>query len=203
MDKIALFDLDGCLADFDMGLYLGLLRISSKEERLWLAKYSNENGYAFRTLEKTSYWNERMKLIKAQSGWWRNLERIEIGFEILREAQRIGFEINILTKASRNHTASWSEKIEWVKNQPELRDVDIHVVMNKGLVYGTFLYDDFDDYMTKWLEHRPRGLGIMPPQCKKLDHPNVIRWTGRNFEEITEAMQIAYNRKENQPLELV
>ncbi|MGD1065503.1 MAG: hypothetical protein ABR975_01660 [Vulcanimicrobiaceae bacterium] len=91
---------------------------------------------------------------------------------------------------------AWTEKVEWCKEQPELVTADIHLTMNKGLVYGTFLYDDYPVYMDLWLANRPRGLGVMltTPDNAPYAHPNVVKWDGTNLEEVQRAMQIAYDR---------
>jgi hypothetical protein len=94
------------------------------------------------------------------------------------------------------------EKVQWCEKQPELAEADIHLTMNKGLVYGKLLFDDFPDYMTKWLRHRPRGLGIMPVTAYNgaYSQPNVVKYDGTNVEAVVTAMQIAYDREEKEPL---
>lgn len=196
-EKIALFDLDGSLADFDgaMRRDLRLMRFPGEPE---IADDTNLHD-----LEKrSSYIKERMECIKSKLGWWRELPRIESGFAIVREAQRIGYHIDILTKAPRTKSQAWMEKVQWCETQPELANADVHLTMNKGLVYGRLLFDDFEDYMTDWLRHRPRGLGIMPvtPYNGGFSHPNVVKYNGTNFSAVVSAMQAAYDREEREPL---
>jgi 5'-nucleotidase len=76
--------------------------------------------------------------------------------------------------------------------------------MNKSLVYGTFLYDDYLPYMEAWLKHRPRGLGIMPVTRSNRDfrHPQVVKWDGTNFDEVKRALTAAYARGSREPLVL-
>jgi hypothetical protein len=148
------------------------------------------------------YIKARMDFIKSKRGWWRELARIEPGFAIVRKAQSIGYHIDILTKASPQRVHAWMEKVEWCKDQPELAEADIHLTMNKGLVYGRLLFDDYEDYMTSWLQHRPRGLGIMPVTLYNRDYsrPNVVKYDGTNVDAVVTAMQIAYDREEKEPL---
>jgi 5'-nucleotidase len=198
-EKIALFDLDGSLADFDRAMRrdLRLMRFPGEPE---IADDTNLHD-----LEKNfPYIAARMDFIKSKPGWWRELPRIEPGFSIVREAQRIGYHIDILTKASRKQSQAWMEKVEWCKQQRELAEADIHLTMNKGLVYGRLLFDDFTDYMTEWLRHRPRGLGIMPvtPYNGAYSQPNVVKYDGTNVDAVVAAMQIAYDREEKEPLVL-
>jgi hypothetical protein len=51
----------------------------------------------------------------------------------------------------------------------------ITITMDKSLTYGRVLVDDYPDYALGWLEHRPRGLVIMPKSeaCKGFSHNNV------------------------------
>lgn len=197
MEKIALFDLDGSLADFDRAMRRDLRLMRSPGEPA-IADDTNLHDLE----KKFSHIKARMDFIKSKPGWWRMLPRIESGFAIVREAQSIGYHIDILTKASRKQSQAWMEKVQWCEEQPELAKADIHVTMNKGLVYGKLLFDDFPDYMMKWLRHRPRGLGIMPvtPYNGAYSPPNVVKYHGTNVDEVVNAMRIAYDREEKEPL---
>jgi len=64
------------------------------------------------------------------------------------------------------------------------------------MVYGKFLYDDYPDYMLKWLEHRPRGLGIMPANRANqgFQHAQVVRWDGTNLDEVAARLRAAHKR---------
>jgi 5'-nucleotidase len=189
-EPIALFDLDGSLADYDSAIRRDLRAMRAPCEPP-IADDSNLHA-----LEDFPHLDARMRFIKSHPGWWRTLPRVEAGFRIVQLAQTLGFSINILTKAPSSHSSAWTEKYEWCRAQPELANADVHLTMNKGLVYGTFLYDDFPRYMDSWLEHRPRGLGIMPttPDNAYYTHPNVIKWNGTNLDRIVAAMQNAFDR---------
>jgi 5'(3')-deoxyribonucleotidase len=143
-----------------------------------------------------------MDLVKAKPGWWLSLPRIEHGFVIVKLAMEIGYRLNVLTKAPLNHPKAWTEKVEWCKAQPELATADIHLTMNKGLVYGTFLYDDYPVYMDLWLANRPRVLGIMlaTPDNGSYTHPNVVKYDGTNLDEVRRAMKAAYDRAPREAL---
>ncbi len=194
--KIALFDMDGSLADFDGAMIRDLNRLRSPDEP--------PTPFNFRELEKLRHMKARMHLIHSQPGWWRKLGRIESGFRVLQLAEQIGFEINILTKGPRSHPQAWAEKLEWCQAQPELRTQAVHITVNKSLVYGLLLFDDYPVYMDAWLARRPRGLGIMPatPTNTGYEHPRVIRWDGKNLEAVERAMRAAYDRRMGEPLEL-
>ena len=179
---IALFDLDGSLADYESALARDLRKLQSPEETPMTGNLHD--------LERQEHIHARMQLIKSMPGWWLSLPRIEAGFDVVSAAADLGYEMNVLTKGPGSHSIAWKEKLEWCKAQPELHTANIHIVSNKGLVYGNVLYDDYPNYMAIWLEHRPRGLGIMPvtEYNKDFHHPNVIKYDG-NISEIREALE--------------
>jgi 5'(3')-deoxyribonucleotidase len=197
-DRIALFDMDGSLADYDVAMRRDLRSMRGPTEPA-LADTTNLHD-----LEDQPHLDARMRFIKSHPGWWRNLPRMEAGFQIVSLAHELGFNINILTKAPSSHSSAWTEKYQWCRAQPELIEADVHLTMNKGLVYGTFLYDDYPRYMDMWLKHRPRGLGIMPatPENAHYSHPNVIKWNGTNLNDIRTAMQNAFDRVPREDLVL-
>ena len=64
--------------------------------------------------------------------------------------------------------------------------------------------DDYPDYALRWLEWRKRGLVIMPAHeyNKDFKHPNVIRYTGENLEEVKRGLEKAYKRQSGEELDL-
>lgn len=193
-DNIGLFDMDGSLADYERQLVEDLEKLRAPEEP--------PIGNVWEAENKLPHLRARMNLIKAQPGWWFNLPEIGAGMQILREAMRIGFDCHILTKGPKKHPYAWAEKVQWV--QHHIGDLQIHVTSDKGLVYGKFLYDDFPEYILRWLEHRPRGLAIMPVTAynKHLVHPQIIQWNGENLEEVVKALELVKNRNSGEPLNL-
>ncbi len=185
--NIGLFDLDGSLADFDKSMLEGLAALKSPGEPDIL---SVQEGYQFPHIRA------RIELISKQPNWWFELEPIAMGFQILEVAKEIGFQIHVLTQGPKTKPMAWKEKVEWCQKHLG-GEIDIHITRNKGMVYGRFLYDDYPNYMMRWLEYRPRGLGIMPVngQNKNFHHPQVIRWDGNNIDEVSERLNAAYKRK--------
>lgn len=185
-DNIGLFDLDGSLADYDKAALSGLRLLSSPTDTpLEIPRQADEEPHL----------KARLDAITRQPDWWLNLEPIEMGFQVLELARKIGFQIHVLTQGPKTKPLAWKEKVEWCQKHLG-SDVDIHITRNKGLVYGKFLYDDYPEYMLKWLEYRPRGLGIMPakPDNKNFQHPQVVRWDGTNIDEIADRLQAMYKR---------
>lgn len=184
--NIGLFDLDGSLADYNKAMLAGLHALKTPEEPEFQWP---------RQREDIPHVKARIDLIMKQPDWWLNLEQIPMGFQILELARSIGFEIHVLTQGPRTKPLAWKEKVEWCQRHLGA-DIDIHITRNKGMVYGKFLYDDYPEYMLKWLEHRPRGLGIMPAnfENKEFKHPQVVKWDGTNLDEVSDRLRSAYQR---------
>jgi hypothetical protein len=194
---VALFDMDNSLADYNGALVrdLELLRSPGEdpitEDNIW-------------TQDKQPHIGARMKLIKSQPGWWFRLRPMQEGLDVLEWAGKFGFDVHILTKGPKKHSLAWDEKVQWCQKYIG-EDVDIHVTSDKGLVYGKMLYDDYPEYMMKWLKHRPRGLGIMPVTASNKDfsHPNVVMYRGiEDMGKVMKAMRVALERKPGQDLVL-
>jgi 5'-nucleotidase len=188
-DDVALFDMDGSLADFTSSMVAALEALRAPgEEPL--------TGETIRKAE-ASHIRARMKLIKSQPGFWLDLPLIQSGMEVMEVCRRMGFHIAILTKGPAGHSNAWDEKLQWCQRHIG-RDVDVTVTFDKSRVYGKILFDDYPDYMRGWLKRRPRGLGIMPvtPDNEDFEHPNVIKYAGAcDIEQVTRAIEMAKDRK--------
>lgn len=193
LDDIGLFDLDGSLANYEDALRSDLADLASPDEPpitdLWD--------------ESKPYLEARSRLIKNQPGWWKSLFPIQAGMDVYDVAVEKGFHCQILTKGPKKSPRAWTEKLEWCQ-QNLGPDVDVHVVSDKKIVYGKFLYDDYPEYMLRWLEHRPRGLGIMPITLynKDFTHPNVLMYDGGSMEKIRRALDFVKNRQPGESFDL-
>lgn len=179
MNRIALLDLDGTLADYDAAMIRDLNLIRSPGEPEELVPHRSDEAYM----------KARAKLIRSQPGWWLNLDPIKSGFDVVELLKKHGFNLHVLTKAPHSVDAAWTEKVLWCKRH--LPDVDITISQDKGLVYGKVLMDDWPEYIEAWLKHRPRGLVIMPSRRWNLEvnHPQVIRYDGTNLDEVNQRLQ--------------
>jgi len=179
---IALVDMDNSIAKYEESLLKDLDKLRSPNEPInW--EYHTEPDYI----------RARMDLIRLSSTWWENLPPITRGLEIVNIMRSMGFRIVICTQGPRKNAAAWQGKMLWVqKNLPD--DTDIIITRDKGLIYGNVLMDDFPDYITNWLKHRPRGLVIMPAHHynKDFSHSNVIRDDGSP--EATEKIKDGLNK---------
>ena len=194
MNKIALIDLDSTVANYDKAMAAEMAKIAGPDDPPY-NKYAANFGN-----NRQEYINARRKLIQNQPGFWRNLEPLALGFEIVTELQTIGFELNVLTQGPKKSINAWSEKAEW--SSKYLPNANITITQNKALTYGRILVDDYAPYFLNWLKHRPRGLVV----C--VAHPwnkifakggeayqsNILRYDGSNTEELILKLKEAYNR---------
>jgi FMN phosphatase YigB (HAD superfamily) len=190
IEKIGLFDLDGTLADYDSQMKTDYDRIKSQEERAY-GSYPRDS--------EPAHVRERIRLIRNQRGWWENLPEFKLGFDILNVAVGLGFNIHALTKSPESSPNAWVEKFLWFQKhvRPKAPDAKITITQDKGLVYGTFLVDDWPEYIERWLEHRPRGIVIMPAHHwnQNFSNKQVIRYDGSDIDQVKKVLTYAKGRK--------
>jgi 5'(3')-deoxyribonucleotidase len=187
--RIALFDLDGTLCDFEGAMRQNLNQIKGEDE----PDYLDPNVRIF-CPDVSSYFSARRRMIMKTPGFWRSLQPIDIGFKLLRAVQETGFRVNILTKGPAYAPNAWAEKLEWCQHY--LPEVPVTITQNKGLVYGKILVDDYVENMQLWLRWRPRGLGLMAdlPENKDFVHAQVFKYNEDNIEEAIERINgVAYH----------
>jgi len=191
--QIGLFDMDGTLCDHDRKL----------QEDYELIKSPNDPILNSFDDDAPEYIQKRKRLIRSQPGWWSKLSKLQLGFDVLKIAQELGFHINILTKGPGSSTNAWSEKKDWVEKHIGKVGIDINlsIVSDKSTTYGKFLVDDYPEYLKSWLNSRPRGIGIMPAQDWNKDfvHERVLRYDGQNLEQVKQALEWARDRKGQMP----
>jgi len=199
MPKIALFDMDGTLFDYELQLRTDMAELASPPEDLTIIQTGDLWGLA----ERFPYIQRRMDLIKSQPGWWRELPKFQPGWKLLELAQKIGFCPKILTKGPRSKSRAWAEKVDCITHHLG-EDIPIDIVgKDKNGTYGRVLVDDYPEYVEGWLANRPRGLAILPAQPYNLQfkHPNAIIFhaesgESNNLTQVT--MQAAYDRISSQ-----
>lgn len=167
-DRVARIDLDGSVADYD--------------------------GEMRRRMAVPHHIEMRRKLIKNAPGFWRNLPRLEMGFEVVEELRAAGFRLDVLTKGPKTTNNAWTEKKEWC--DVNLPDADVTVTQNKAHNYGRILMDDFPPYFLPWLKVRKRGfvIAVAQPHNEMIDHPRVLRYDGTNRTEMREKIRLVHDR---------
>lgn len=178
--EIALFDLDGTLADYDSRIRRDLRRLQER----------GEINYAPHDHSAPKYFGSRLDLIKSQSGWWLKLPKLKLGFDILHVAIDLGFHVQILSKGPHNTPSAWMEKVLWCHKHIG-KSVKVTVTEDKSLVYGKVLIDDTPEYLIGWLERHPEGWGILPVSKVNTEfrHPRVLRYDGTNLDAVRKKMQ--------------
>lgn len=175
-DPVGLIDLDGSVADFDKAMRTQLEALRSPDEDPTL----DETAY-----EDVKHIKARRRLIKSQPGFWRNLEPLPLGFQVVEEMRRLRYRLHVLSKGPIRVPAAWAEKIEWCGRH--LADVQITLSEDKGLVYGRVLLDDWPEYIEAWLAHRTRGfvIAVAQPWNVRIERQfpgRVLRYDGHNFD---------------------
>jgi len=190
--NIALFDMDGVLCDYDKALIKDYNKIKSKSD----PEFKNYSKKIIPFIQN------RKDIIRRQPGWWENLEKKRLGFEILKIAREVGLSIYILTHAQEKFPNSWAEKVRWVKKH--VKNAQIIMAEEKWVVYGKVLIDDHPLNAKKWLNARRHGLVIMPIQKynKNFKHERCIKTNGKNLNKIRKALNLAKNRQPGAPLDL-
>ena len=188
LENIALVDMDGTICDYDSEMFKGLEKLRHPSEPKFYPPIRKD---------APKYIHERSKLITQSQDWWANLPKFQLGWDVMKEAKKLGYRIVILTQGPRRNPAAWKGKKIWIDKYLG-EDTDIIITRDKGLVYGKVLVDDFPPYMDKWLAWRPRGLGIIPAskQNENYHHPQVMRYDGTNLKDVKIALKKAMLRNE-------
>lgn len=190
--SIALVDMDQTLCDYE-----GTVRNKLAE------LYPGEEDAAMNGSLDSPRFKPAVDLIKKVPGFWRTLPKIEMGFKIVELLRKYNFEVHILSKGPYRTTQAWSEKVDWIREH--LPGTPITITENKGLVYGKVLVDDWMPYCEQWLQHRPRGMVIMPACYYNVGFENkypgqVIRATGDNWAEVEEVIKKVSERQPGEEL---
>ena len=201
IENIALFDLDGTLADYDSAMERDYTKLMTSWEK--------KNGLFVRSFVKDrwpNYAKNRIDIIRNQPGWWENLKELKIGFDVFYQTNELGFTPYILTKGPKSSPNAYTEKKNWVEKHVRKKNSETKIILteDKGVVYGKVLIDDWPEYIERWLENRERGLVIMPAHRwnENFQHQNVIRYDGTNLETVRKALIIARDRKYKEELNL-
>jgi 5'-nucleotidase len=179
-DLIALFDMDGTLFDYE-----GSLR-----EKLEEIQSPNEPKVSFNFINNPPYLKKRIDLITSSESFWEHMPKLSLGWDVLRIAKELNYQIHILTQGPRKNPSAWSGKKKCIDSHFG-EDFNFHITRDKGLVYGTILVDDYPDYIRRWLKWRKNGRVIMPANDFNATYVQnqVTRYDGTNLEEVTQILK--------------
>jgi 5'-nucleotidase len=179
IEDIALFDMDGTLCDYEGALGEELAKLSAPGEPTFKTNYPRN---------APEWLENRRNLITKSQDWWANLPKFQLGWDVLDIAKELDYKLMVLTQGPMKKPSAWAGKIIWLSKH--LPETEMTLTRDKGLVYGKVLVDDFPGYIDRWLEHRPRGLVIMPANegNESYEHNQVIRYNGSNLDQVRDAM---------------
>jgi 5'-nucleotidase len=182
-ELIGLVDMDGTLCDYKRAIEDGITALASPGEDLEDMLKRVHDDDAPKWLKK------RERIIRQQPGWWIDLEPCKLGFDVYNLLRELGFETHVLTKGPFQTVSAWSEKLQWCRKHLH-QDTKVTITMDKGLVYGSVLVDDWPPYVHRWLQWRKNGLVIMPAQewNNDISHRQIVRYDGTNLEEVRERL---------------
>lgn len=184
---IALVDMDNTLCDYSSALNRDMALLRAPQEETTLSSYAKSVA---------PHLKAREELIRRQPGWWLGLEPLKAGFQILRELQRLKFDIHILTKGPWRSSNAWTEKVEWCRKH--VPGIPLTITQEKSLVYGRILVDDWLPYAEPWLQVRPRGLVVMPaqPWNAGVKDKRILRFSGaKDLPALRDALRKQFGRK--------
>lgn len=188
-EKVALFDLDGTLAGYAEYLAVQFNKIRHPSEPIYTRDHFGQHE------RSPDFFEARRSYITSHGEFWEALPELPDGFRIFDICNRIGFTPMVLTQGPATKPEAWSHKLIWC--QKHLPGINVTMTRDKGLVYGRVLVDDWPEYAMRWLEHRPRGLVVMParPWNASVNHPNIVRADDTNIEEVDRRLVMAWNRE--------
>src|SRR5262245_60445979 len=113
---MALIDLDGTVADYDRAMREALSKLQSPGE-----------PPLEESLRDAPEWlEERQRLIKQSPGFWRNLPRVQRGFEVVAALRELRFRLMVLSKGPSRTSSAWTEKLLW--SQEHLPDAGVAII---------------------------------------------------------------------------
>jgi hypothetical protein len=166
--RIALFDLGGTLCDCTERLRDGMSEFEAESrERLE------------QDLEV------RRRLVMGQPGFWCDLPRLPLGFELLEMVQQAGLDVFITTKGPSDAPQVWADKVTWCRRH--IPGLPVVVTEDKSVVYGDLLVDDWFPYVEAWQRRWSAGHAVLPAQPWNTDireSSRLLIYNGCNHERV-------------------
>lgn len=173
---VALFDLDGTLADLDRQLADDMNRIKGPDEPDFVAALPGQKSPPHIKARKIMIFN--------QPDWWEQLPRYQPGWDVLEMVRQAGLQVQIASKPSMDCHDSAAQKLRWVERH--LGKVVTHLSGDKGMIQADLLVDDWVQYVARWLELNPQGRAILPLHSWNQDfrHDRAIHYDGTNADQV-------------------
>lgn len=172
---IALVDLGDTLCDVNSALREGLARLNCGQST------SDDSAEVLEA---------KQRMVMNAPGFWRELEPLPCGFELLELLRAEGFDIYVLTKGPRDAPHAWAEKVQWCRTHvPDLRVV---VTDEKAIVFGHVLVEDWLPYIESWQRRWRSGLAVVPARpwnAGALLNQRLLRYDGCNQAEVSTALK--------------
>lgn len=145
-----LYDVDGVLAD----LIGGLCKACSFK----IAEPDNVTAYNFEDCMPKEVVGE-WRSVMLDPGFALSLEPYRGARELVQVALDCGYEVVYVTMPYRASKTWAYDRCEWLdKHMPK---APIVLTGHKHLVTGDQLIEDNPENLAKWLEHHPRGMGVL------------------------------------------
>jgi hypothetical protein len=179
---IALVDMDGTLCDCAGAIAKGFAELRGPYEDARDEEKSDPPAHIV----------ARRRLIMSVPGFWRNLERLPLGFHLVEVLRECGFQTHILTKGPSDQSLGWMEKFDWCRRH--VPGIPIIMTEDKALVHGAVLVEDWPPYIARWLRTCPRGLVIVPAQPWNTgtvapSSPRLIRYNGTKLDVVRKRLE--------------
>ena len=180
---VALVDMDGTLCECSGAIMSGLAQLRGPLE----------DPAEERLSEAPAHIVARRRLIMSVPGFWRDLQPLRFGFDVIGALDEYDFKSYILTKGPRENSVGWMEKFEWCRKH--VPDLPIVITEEKAIVHGAVLVEDWPPYIAQWLHSCPTGLVIVPAQPWNLDversfPAQAIRYDGSNLNTIRQRLAL-------------
>jgi hypothetical protein len=178
---IAYFDMDDTLVQYTPAI----------ERDYNLYKGPNDPGFSPEN-KKIPYLRKRIDLIRSVPGWWLSLEPHQPGFEILEVCKELGFEIRVASRGPNRCDNAWMEKFMWCKKY--LPGVGVTITLDKSVLLGDLLVEDYPEYLDAWLENNPKSHGIIMPYTRNSDYEHDRVFEYRNSpQDLKERLEVVYD----------
>lgn len=163
--KTLLVDMDDSVVDCEGALGTHMTRLAGPGEPPWVPF---QEGQA-------THLRDRLDLVMARPGFWEELQPLELGMSIVRDAVSLGFHLQVLTKGPAHHPQAWAEKLTWCRRH--LPGAQVAVVENKVPFHGDALLDDRPGNLQGWLDRHVEGWAIVPAQAwnEGFAHERAVR----------------------------